>query len=277
MSEKRSRNGGAFRLAYFAYTVHMEARTKSILTISLGGSLLVALILSSWLPRSCPLLKDLITSCPSQVDPTTLLSPQIKELNRIPHQDIYKETADFAVPAQPNREATQIRFTYRGNLEKQFAYLKVVEKTGERVITVVNHPLLFKLDWPRISTTLPNATIYQRNQTYTSIDEVKSNLPSKAFFALDSVIAREWNLNPEQYTLLDTLTTLDGIETIATSYIPPEPDGEWYKFSQTFDLTNANVDGISGNLKWFLKLPGNSTEGEPFRMSTVNVGFTSKK
>jgi hypothetical protein len=256
----------------------MEPKTKSLLILTFGGSLLIALVLSSFLPRSCPLLRDLITSCPSEQDPTKLLSATTKELNRVPHQDIFKETVDFAVPAQPNREATQIRFTYRGDLAKQFAYLKVVEKTGDRVITVVNHPLLLNLQWPRISSTLPNVTIYQKEVTYSSIEALKASPPPKASFVVDSVIAKEWALLPEQYTLLDTLTSLDGISTIATSYTPPEPDGAWYKFSQTFDLTNANVDGISGTLKWFLKLPGNSAEApEPFRMSTVNVGFTAKK
>lgn len=255
----------------------MDTRTKSILTVSIGGGLLLLLVLSSWLPRECPLLRDLITSCPQEQDPTKLLSPTIKELNRIPHQVITKETVDFAVPAQPNRSATQVRFSYRGDLTKQFAYLKVVETTGERILTIVSHPLLYNLDWPRTSTTQPNVSIYQRDASVEDIEAFKLSLPPKAIFAADSVIASEWGLREDQYTLLDTLTSLDGISSIATTYAPPEVDGAWYKFSQTFDLTNAFVDGITGNIKWFLKLPGNTGEGEPFRMSTVNVGFTAQK
>ncbi|CAN5130231.1 hypothetical protein BH11PAT4_BH11PAT4_1260 [soil metagenome] len=256
----------------------METRTKSLITVLLGGGFLVALVLSSMLPRSCPILRDLITSCPSQQDPTKLLSANQKEINRIPHQVIAKETVDFAVPAQENRTATQVRFTYRGDLAKQFVYLKVVEQNGEKILTVVNHPLLYNLDWERTSTTEPNVTMYQKGTTFTSAEELRASLPSKAAFAADTVIARDWNLTPDQYTPLDEkLTTLEGITTIATSYTPPEPDGQWYKFSQTFDLTNAFVDGVTKNLKWFLKLPGNTGEGEPFRMSTVNVGFTAKK
>jgi hypothetical protein len=256
----------------------MEARTKSILTISIGGSFLALLVLSSWFPRSCPLLKELITSCPQTTDPTKLLSPSQKELNRIPHAVIAKETVDFSVPAQPNRQATQVRFTYRGDLTKQYAYLKVVERTGERNITVVNHPLLYKLEWSRISTTLPNVSLYQREASYQDIQSFRASLPPKNQFVADSIIAKEWQLTEEQYTPLDFLTSLDGFSYIATTYAPPEVDGSWYKFSQTFDLSNAFVDGISGNIKWFLKLPGNSADAqEPFRMSTVNVGFTAQK
>lgn len=256
----------------------MAMTTKEKLTVWGGGGLLTLLILSGWFPRSCPLLHQVLSPCPDPnrvANDSRFLSAEEADLQRIPHFVIDRDLVEFEVKAQDYRKTTDVKFFYQGDLSHQVAHLGIRQDNRMHRIALVTHPLLIDLDWQRYSVTQPNETLYQRDQDrFASIADVRNNLPPAQELAVDEIIAREWGLDPRRYQALESLTSLDGISTILTTYIPPKPDGNWFLYEQTFDTTDYFVDA-QGNLEWQVFLPNVTSGKVPFRMSSVTINYRS--
>lgn len=246
-------------------------RRRDVLTITLSGIFLFGIILGGWLPRSCPLLRQWIASCPS-TSVSTAQTPEERELQRVPHQTIDRDLVEFTTKSQEYRGTTEVKFTYRPDRNHHRAYLGIRVKNHQRQLALITHPLLSKLTWQRYSVVQPNITLYQRTERYPDIDHIQTSLPPAQELAVDSIIAELWKLDPRQYTLLDSLTSLDGINYIVTSYTPPLPDGSWLHYSQTFDTSDAYVNADT-NMEWRIYVPDANKGSVPFLMSSVAIDY----
>lgn len=242
------------------------------LTVILGSLILLFVALGSWVPRDCPLIRNWIVGCPSAHVVTPQTEDQ-RELARIAHQDIPGNVAQFSVRSQDFRGTTQVNFLYRADYTKHVAYLIIHKAAGKTPLALITHPLLYNLDWSRVSTAEPPVSLYQRSgQTYQSVDQIKAQLPAKGQVAVDSVIAKQWKLQANQYTDLDALTSLDGIQYVITSYAPPGHDGSWLQYDQTFDVQDALVDK-DGLLQWEVYVPIVQNPSQPFRLAPVHINY----
>jgi hypothetical protein len=249
--------------------------TKSSLaekiSITVGGLLLLAIVLGGWIPRDCPYFRQALSSCPSAhlVAPETI---EQKELARVAHQDITGNMAIFSVKSQDFRGTTDVKFDFWTDTTVEKAYLQVKKASGYVFIALITHPLLTSLNWPRIGNSEPPMSLYQRSETYSSIDQFKANLPDKSLLAVDSIIARDWGLQPNQYTDLDNLTSLEGINYIITSYVPSTTDGSWKYYEQVFDTSTAAVSP-TGAIDWAIYKPIVTTASIPFHLGTVHIDY----
>lgn len=249
--------------------------SRDIITIWLGGSLLLGIVLLGWFPRSCPVLKQWIISCPEPRVSTGTNADEIENAH-VPHQIIEKDLVEFETNAQEYRKTTEVKFSYRGDLNHQIAHLGI--RIGNKVerVALITHPLLYNLTWSRYTTNQPNETLYQREVQFSTVAELKNNLPAAQELAIDEVIAKTWNLDPRQYQPLEELTSLDGIKYIVTTYAPPLQDGNWRHYDQTFDTETAWVDS-NEKLYWMIFLPGVTDGKEVFRMTTVHIDYRSMR
>ena len=144
-------------------------------------------------------------------------------------------------------------------------------------IALITHPLLVDLKWQRYSSTLPNVSMYQRTEKFTDPLELKANLPAAKTILVDSIIAKAWGLLDNQYTLLDTATSLDGINYVVTSYSPLGVDGTWRTYRQTFDFSKITVDE-SGSLFFLIYAPDVlQRSSTPFLLSPIHVDYRSMR
>jgi hypothetical protein len=249
---------------------------KDRLTITIGGLFVLGIILAGWIPQSCPLIRQWLSSCPADKSIMHYGSYEEQENARVPHQVIEKDFVDFETEAQDYRKTTEVKFSYKGDLSHQIAHLGI--RVGNQVqrLALISHPLLVSLDWPRYTTNLPNETMYQRNETFETVDALHANLPPAKSLAVDEVIAKEWNLSSDHYTALESLTSLDGIDYIVTTFKPPLLDGTWRFYDQTFDTTDAFIDSEK-HLNWMIFLPDVKAGKEPFRMTTVHIDYRAVK
>jgi hypothetical protein len=262
------------------------------LTTYLGAAVLGFILIGSWVPRDCPAVRRVFASCPVDSTRVSQFTPGTDEFDiaRIPNQVIDRNLVEFKVPTSENRKTTEASFSYRGDLSKTIAYLALRtseagtltpagqapngNSTGSGIerVALVTHPLLTNLTWPRIGTVSPTVSLYQQNERYGDATELRNNLPPARTLAVDSIIARRWNLQRDEYTLLDELTKLDGISYVVTSYIPPTPDGGWSQFRQVFDSTFGFVDADK-ELSWYLFTSTSEKPEKPFRTSTISIDY----
>lgn len=237
----------------------------------IGAVLILSFMLSGWFPRSCPLLRQALSSCPSAHLVVPLTQEQ-KELGRIGHEDIPGNTAFFSVKSQDFRGTTDVKFNYWADLKVEKAYLEIKKAHGFVNLALITHPLLADLTWSRIGNAEPPQSLYQRTTTFDSIDSFKAKLPPAKELAVDSIIALQWNLQPDQYTNLDDLTSLEGINYIMTTYTPPTVDGSWKFYNETFDTQDAKVSS-TGTIDWAIYKPINKSATIPFHLGTVHIDY----
>ena len=259
----------------------MEAPKKNrkfqdTVTLFVGGVLLIGIIGIGWLPRNCPLLRQWLSGCPSNKSTVQYATYEQQENTRIPNQIITKDYVEFQTDSQNYRKTTEVKFTYKGDLSHQLAHLGIRVGNQIKRIALVSDPLLIGLNWTRYTTNQPNETLYQRNETYQDVSAIHANLPPASQVAIDEVIASQWGLDPKQYTPLEPLSSLDGINYIITTYEPPLEDGTWRYYDQTFDTTDAFVD-TQKQLNWMLFVPDVNKGKEPFRMTTVHIDYRTMK
>ncbi len=262
-----------------------------------GGAILILIMIGSWLPRSCPIVRQIIAPCPVSRIANTPETSVERDIARIAHQVVDRDLVEFSAKAQEYRKTTEIRFSFRGDLSKSIAYLAakvstdaVSEPNGKTVtptpststktaierLALVTHPLLTELDWARFTSTQPNVSMYQRTEQFETIDQLQQSLPPAKELAVDSIIAKRWNLDYRQYTPLDELVSLDGIKFVVTSYTPNTPDGGWLQYRQTFNLQNAYITK-EGMIEGMLILSNVQNTNPAFLISSVGVDYRSLK
>lgn len=243
--------------------------TAPILSIILMGGI----ISSGWFPRSCPILKKYTIGCRAPIVVVNPGNPHQQELNRIPHQ-VVPSLAAFSAKAQDDRSHTSVIFNYRAedNLAPQtFLQLKVTDSFED--FSLASHPLLNELKWSVISNT-NGPYLYQRTANYNSIEEFLAKLPNSSTFAADRVITPTLSLSNENYTKLEGLTSLDGIDYILTSRPPTEKDGEWFLFKRQFDFSNLAINAenkIEGQLS-----VETGEEFNPLLLSEIHIDYAKR-
>lgn len=114
-----------------------------------------------------------------------------------------------------------------------------IKKDDETIpLALVTHPLLLDLTWSRTSSSVPDTSLYQRNEQR-SLEEV---IKGSGSLAADAAAARIYQLPVGRYQKLESLTSLDGIDAILTTYIPGLSDGSWKQFEETFNLQDVSPD-----------------------------------
>ncbi len=276
-------------------TKQSELQKQKIIVYG-GGAVLLLLMIGSWVPRDCPLIRQVISPCPGTRIANSPETSTERDIARIPHQVVDRDLVEFSAKAQEYRKTTELRFSYRGKLDTSTAYLAMkvgtdlakepngttvvptpsVGKTAIEKIALVTHPLLFNLNWSRYTSTQPNVTMYQRNERYIDIAALQQSLPPAKELAVDSIIAKRWNLDYTQYTPFDDLTNLNGINYVITSFTPPTPDGVWLEYRQTFDLQQAYVNK-DGMIEGMLILSNVRGTDPSFLLSSVGIDYRSLK
>jgi hypothetical protein len=236
---------------------------NAVITI-VGGVFLLGLPIISWLPRNCPILLRYTEGCakPYASEPTR----QERELSRIAHKEVDSESAQFSVNAQGYRAQTTLDFMYHADLTKEVDYLQVRTDSGYRDLALITDPLLASLTWASASEN-PYRLYARTTAPSTPIADFVKTAPAN--LAADRVAAANYHLPDGSYRPLDSLTSLDGIDYVLTSYSPGEPDGSWRSFHATYDLTDVKVD--DGKVAWLLR---RETQGsDPFLLGTVHVDY----
>jgi hypothetical protein len=241
------------------------------LTVILGGLFLAALVVSAWVPRDCPVLRKQIIGCPSGYVTPTLTADQ-QELNRYPHQPVKGGHSFFNVQSQDYRRETAIRFVFHNPEPGQVVILQLKKGDAFQDVALVSHPLLLDLSWPSVGT--PDFRLYQRNEHYNTVSQMGGPLlPAKEKLAADQASVREYGLKEEQYTPLESLTSLEGIDYVLTSYSPSYIDGAWRRFERTFDLSGYPPNS-QGEIEGAVILPVYpSDQPNPFLLGTIHVDY----
>lgn len=246
-------------------------KAKQVLLYILGGIVFVTIVLIGWLPPKCPLLRGWIIGCPINNPHEKVLTPEEVELKRFPHQRVTTNTASFQTDAEENRTKTRVDFYYRGPTDKSTAILKVKAQGFYKDISLITHPLLTNIEWPNIAS--GNSRLYQQNQDYSSIENLLSNLPNPKEIAVDTVIAKAFSLRSDQYTPLETLTSLSGVKYIFTSYTHPYKDRTWLGYNHVFDIQDADIDEKK-QINWMISFSGEDiSENNSFLLSTVHINY----
>lgn len=236
------------------------------LSVAVAGILLVGLVVGSWVPSSCPLLKKALMGCPAGT-----LAPRSAadlELSRIGHETIEAQAAFFTAQAEEQRGRTQVQFYYQSDAN-QVASLAFKKGDFYQVIGLVSHPLLTDLTWNSISS--PDVRLYQRELRVETLDGASASTYSPSVLAADQAAARFLGLRAGQYRQLEDLTSLEGIDAILTTFAPASKDGSWRQYRHSFDLSDATANA-DGKLQGQLLLPG--IEGHsPFQIGTVHVDY----
>jgi hypothetical protein len=243
---------------------------KEKIFVTIGSVLLATMVLSAWVPRSCSYLRQALSVCPASKIAVPI-TYQDREIARIPNNIISGNVADFSIPGQDYRDTTMVYFDYLGDTAHEYAYLQVMQNGNFKNISLVTLPLLKTLDWSRTQSAEPEWSMYQKNETFSSVEALHANLPPKSDLAVDQIVADAWKLNPSQYQALEGLADPNSVSYIVTSYTPPQPNGSWSLFSQTFDLSSADLTESAMHFRIYKPL--SKTASQPFRISMVHVNF----
>jgi len=251
---------------------HINVTDKVISIV--GGCFLLVLVLSSWFPSSCPLMRKVAIGCPTNDLYVPIpQTPAEQEISRIPHQTVPSSIAYFSPKSDTTRNQTSIGFEFR-ELDTSIhptIYLQAKEGSSFTDIALVTQPLLASLTWSAATDGI-NYRLYEKSMTYSTIGVFMANLPPSSKLAADDVAARRYGLKTNQYQDIETLKNLDGISYILTSYQPPEPDGStWHIFRQTLDLSLATPDA-NGDLNLALRIPSYIPRQTLF-LGTIDIDF----
>ena len=241
------------------------------LITAIGGIFLFTLVFSSWMPRSCPLLRRAIVGCPASTAPRPQAIGGL-ETDRYANEPIHTDKTYFSVDAGNSRKETAISFHYLPQGSGNVATLAVRMAEGDRPIALITHPLLEGLAWPALKSS--SLTLYQKAAAFASLDAFKGALPGAGALAADSAAARSAGLALGKYVPLETLKSLDGIGYVLTTYVPGEQDGRWRLFRQSFDLTSIQT-APDGKLQGAIVLESAPPADKPLLLETVHVDFRS--
>lgn len=247
---------------------HISDTAQGIIGVIFLGSILAG----SWFPRTCPLIKKALGNCyislPGEV------SSNDAELNRIPHQQTTSKYLFFTTLSQDYRTETMVNFFYRSDSPQEVAFLQAKYPDGFHDLALITHPLLTDLNWEVIRG--DTYTLYQRNSTYSSIGEFLASPPQASSVAADRIAAKDKELGSSSYIPLETLTSLEPINYIFTTYPPTQKDGTWSKFSKLLDLQKAAVTA-DNQIEWIVSRENSTSIDKPFYISTVHVDYRKIK
>ena len=239
-----------------------------------GGTLLLLILIFSWFPRSCPLIRQGIIGCPNTLleVPTHIATPQENAISSIAHRSITSSIGFFSVTGnQTKNPSTKVDFDFLTDLNKQTVYLQFKNAENNYIdVSLVNSPLLHNLKWPSI--TNPEVRLYQNKNTYNSIDAFLQTLPKQNSLLADDAAANYLKLQPGSYTPFESVSSLDGFDYIITTYHPPLIDGVWSLYQHTFqpgiipELDKPNVSGA-------IRLSPTPENASDFLLGTIHINY----
>ena len=235
-----------------------------------GGVFLALLVILSWVPQSCPVLRHALVGCPGPR--LAFQSAEEKEINRIPHQDIRTSEVNINVKPQENRQKTRVTFAYQAPEGTQATLL--IDAGNERQeIATITHPLLKDIPWSRLSNKAPDASLFTKDEVASSsIQTYLASQPNKV--VADVAAVKAFALPAGTYVPLTEAKTLDDQSAILVSYLPPTKDGTWFWFEQEFNISSYQPNS-EGNLQFFIRLNEAVSEAAPFRLGEFHVDYRS--
>ena len=241
----------------------------------IGIIFVLVYLLAFWIPVRCPLLRKLTSTCPAHSGATSvILTPEQKILAEYPHQQVENNYAFFDVNSQDDRSHTTVHFAYYSkNIDHVVATLQLKTPDGLIDQALISHPLLLNLSWQKI---IDNSlVIYQKNPTYSSVPDFFKNLPPASQIAADTEAATAYGLKTGQYTPLESLTNLDTITAVVTSRLPVQKDGDWYIFTERFDLQKIQPSK-NNTLGWAIHFNQGVDPANPFYLGIVHIDYADR-
>ncbi|MCC2631738.1 MAG: hypothetical protein K0S20_437 [Patescibacteria group bacterium] len=245
-------------------------RTKERLAIAVGLIFLIGMPISAWVPQPCPVLRKALLGCPEAKDPF-YVSDEQRELNRYAHEEISSPMVFASVDTNVigDQKRTAISFAYQPKGDIVPTYLQAKYPNGFRDLALVTHPLLKDIAWPLISE--ENLRLYQRTATHTSIEDFLANPPVSTEIAADKAALAKAGAAATKFAQLDSLSSLEGINYILTTYAPQPKDGSWELFKQTFNLEGAEVK--EGKLELAVSRVQGAQQLPSFLLGTIHVNY----
>jgi len=240
------------------------------LTLAIGVVILIFLPAAAWFPQPCPLIRQAFSACPV-VHLAQPLTSADKELSRIPHQTVTGQFLQFSIPSQDNKGQGKVDFYFQPVASNEVAYLQEKETGGFVSVALVTAPVLNLLDTSWLSISTPDVILYHQDDTVGSLDDFTHNLPPAKQIAADSVAAKNLHLTTDQYTLLDSLNSLDGIHYILSSAGTQDHDGAWHIFDKVLP-TDQLVIAADKQSEWGIQRL-NGANNSSFILGTVHVDF----
>lgn len=243
-----------------------QSQRRDQIIVLLGGCALLLFVILSWVPRRCPVLRQVLTGCPTV--PLAQQTPEEREINRIPHQVVDTSLATFEVAADTNRAKTRVAFLFR-TPTTTIATLQIQRDNGFEPLATVTHPLLATA-WSRTTVTEPSFTLLRKDADDTrDITTFVASRPEQ--LAADAAAAAHFDLSATRYAELERTTELGGITAILVSHSPLAADGSWHLFEQEFNLSDvpANAD----NKLLFSISIHRANEADQFLLGSVHVDY----
>jgi hypothetical protein len=134
---------------------------------------------------------------------------------------------------------------------------------------LMTHPQLDGIDWPRLEKGVVN--LYQRNQTYASIDAFVANPPPRNKTAVENgIINLDYYQNVPGYPIDDSFD-INRVDYILTTYENPVKENDAYYYENIIDASSAVVNS-NENLSWRINVPSASSESA-FYLGQIHIDY----
>lgn len=239
----------------------------------LGGLALLFVVLGSWLPTSCPVVRKWLASCPTSSGPLSFpRTNSEREIKRIPHQAVYSDRLEVSVKSEEKRNKTRVYFQHLDTAGGVVSMLQLQNADGTfKDLSLITHRGLINLSWPTIVTS--DARLFQKEPTYETIDQLITSLPAKEKLGADAAAAALYNLQPDQYTPIEKLITVDNFDYVLTTFTPGTGmDGLWRGFEHSYDFSTVSLND-TGEYTLIIRIIQGYSIDDAFRVSTVHVDY----
>jgi hypothetical protein len=135
---------------------------------------------------------------------------------------------------------------------------------------LVTHPHLSQLEsWNHIAE--KTIHLYQKEKTYTTLDEFIKNPPRQNVILADPAIIALSRFSSLRTTPLSENTTLEGIEYVLTTFTNPQFKEGAYWYENTVDASYGVISD-KNSLAWGLLAP-NVSETNPYYLGEIHVDY----
>lgn len=186
-------------------------------------------------------------------------------------QKVITQQAVFNTQIFLARDQTYILIPLKFDNQPQTIWLNFdATPSAQPAQLLVTHPNLKNIGtWSKISD--KTISLYQKEKTYTSLDELINNPPNQKVILADPSIISLPRFNSLRTTPLTETSTLEGIEYVLTTFTNPQFKDGAYWYENTVDASYGIVNS-KNNLSWGLLAPDVS-ESNPYYLGEIHVDY----
>jgi hypothetical protein len=189
-------------------------------------------------------------------------------------QRIISSDAIFVTKIFLDRSSTYITVPIRFDDNPKVSWISL-DSTSSSVphAFLMTHPQLETLDWPTVKKDL--ITLYQRQETYPSIEAFVTNPPPRNRTAIEDGIKQlDYYKNVPGYPI-DQAFDVNNVDYILTTYVKPKTENGIYYYENIIDASEASVDH-NNNLGWRITVPDTSS-ASAYYLGQIHIDYHRDK